>query len=92
MSEPEKVNVIDVEGVPPSKEMEFLSPSIAEEIDTAGATVSTVQLYNPGLASSCPELSSARTLNVCGPSLSGLGNVNGLVQVTNSSSSMLHSK
>ena len=69
---------MDVDGVPPPEDIVFLLPSVAEMIVVVGATESTVRTYNAGEASSCPELSSALTLNVCEPSLTKLGNVNGL--------------
>ena len=89
---PEKVKFIDVDGVPPSADIMFLLPSVAEVILVVGATVSVVQAYSAGDGSSCPELSAALTLNVCGPSPNKLGNVNGLVQAAKSELSILHSK
>jgi hypothetical protein len=64
VSVPEKVKVIDVDGVPPSADILFLLPSVAEVIFIVGATVSTAQAYSAGDGSSCPELSAALTLNV----------------------------
>ena len=40
---PEKVNIMDVDGVPPPEDIVFLLPSVAEMIVVVGATESTVQ-------------------------------------------------
>ena len=53
--------------------------------------VSTIHVNTSSEGSLFPELSSARTVNVCEPSLNRLGNPNGLVQVTKSELSILHS-
>ncbi len=65
-----------------SKEgLEFLvSPFGPELIVVAGPVVSTVQLRLAGVGSALPSVSTARTRNVCAPSLSGPARVCGEAQ------------
>src|SRR5918995_7296032 len=64
---------------------------MAVSILAGGGVVSTFHVNNSGVASLFPELSSALTLKVCEPSLTKLGNPNGLVHITKSELSILHS-
>src|ERR671910_1032663 len=91
ISVPEKVKAIDVDVVLLPLGTVVLLPSIGVSILADGGVVSTVHVNNSAVASLFPELSSALTLNVCEPSLNKLGNPNGLVHITKSELSMLHS-
>src|SRR6476469_9875791 len=92
VSLPENANVIEVDLVLPSLVTVLLLPSVAESILVFGAAVSTVQLNDAGEGSLFATLSSDNTLNVWLPSFNGLGDVKGLVHVTNSDLSMLQPK
>ena len=80
ISVPEKVKAIDVEVVLLPLGTVLLLPSMAVSILAGGGVVSTFHVNNSAVASLFPELSSALTLNVCEPSLTKLGNPNGLVR------------
>ena len=92
ISVPENVNVMDSDVVLPLLVTVLLLPSLAEFIVVSGGVASTFQVKSSGEVSLFPELSTALTLNVCGPLLNKSGNVNGLVQAANSELSILHSK
>ena len=92
VSVPEKVTVAILDEELPPVVIWFSLPSITESIVVVGDTVSTVQLNEVGVEPLFPTLSSDITLKVWVPSFSKFGNANGLVQVTKSELSMLHSK
>ncbi len=89
-SVPEKVNLIEVDSLLPLFEIVLLLPSTAESIEVVGEVVSTLHVNEAGLKSLFPALSSERTLNVCGPSITLTVLV--LTQVTKGIPSRLHSK
>jgi hypothetical protein len=92
LSVPEKAKVMEVDVVLPSVVTVFLLPSMADVIEVVGGAVSMVQLNETGDVPLFPALSSDNILNVWAPSFNKLGNVKGLVQVTKSELSVLHSK
>ena len=83
---------MDVDVVLPPAVTLFLFPSIAEVIEVDGGRVSMVQLNDAGDEPLFPTLSSGNTLKVWVPSFNKSGNVYGLVQLTKSELSTLHSK
>jgi hypothetical protein len=92
VSLPENVKIIEVDLVVPPLVTALLLPSVAEFIEVVGGVVSTVHVNDAGDVSLFLALSTDNTLNVWVPSFNKLGNVNGLVQVTNFELSILHSK
>src|SRR5206468_4190751 len=71
--------------------IDLLLPSVAENIDVEGDSVSMVQLNDEGAEALFPTLSSDNILSVCMPSVRLL-DWTGLVQVVKLELSILHSK